>query len=521
VKKRGVANGVPGEEKFSLLFELSRAFSALIDLDELLPYVAAQTRDILHAESCAILLLDQETQELYFAVISDVSPTVEKRLKEIRFPANRGIVGWVVQQGKPTLITDVATDKRFYAGVDQQSGARTRDLLCAPLRTHRGVIGALELRNKQVGRFTEDDLAFLDALAGSIAIAIENARFYQQARQAEARLQVEVASLHREIARRQQFAEIIGNPEGAMGTVFSLMESAIPLNIPVLLEGETGTGKELVARAIHYNGPRKERPFVTVNCGALPNDLLESELFGHKKGAFTNAVADKPGLFEVADGGTILLDEISETSAAMQVKLLRVLQEGEIRRVGETQPRRVNVRVISATNRDLQREMRHKRFRSDLYYRINKFPIVVPPLRERREDIPLLVARFIDQSKKRQGKEVQGVTPEALTLLAQYQWPGNVRELESEIERAVALTPGGEFITPAVLSERLLEQKSLQVPLSAEGHSLKHARLIFEREYVAEILRQNQGNAVKAAKILGISRQMLQKKIKEYELRAR
>jgi transcriptional regulator with PAS, ATPase and Fis domain len=201
------------------------------------------------------------------------------------------------------------------------------------------------------------------------------------------------------------------------------------------------------------------------------------------------------------------------------VKLLRVLQEGELRRVGEIQSRRVNVRVISATNRDLLQELRHKRFRSDLYWRINQFPIVVPPLRERREDIPLLIARFLEQSKKKQSKNIPGVGAEALALLTQYQWPGNVRELESEIERAVALTPEGEWIAPTALSERFQEQKSLQVPLTAEGSSLKLARLTFEREYVAEILRQNQGNAVRAARVLGISRQMLQKKIKEYDLR--
>lgn len=515
----GVQGGTPSTEKFSLLFELSRAFSALIQLDELLPFIAEQTRNVLRAESCALFLLDDSRQELYFAIVSDAISSVGNRLKDIRFPVDRGIAGWVVQHGQTELVTDVANDKRFYKDVDHQSGAQTRDVLYAPLRTRNGVIGAIGMRNKQVGRFTEEDRTFLDGLAGSIAIAIENARFYQQARQAEARLQAEVATLHREIANSHRFTDIIGSPHGPMGKVFSLMETAIPLDLAVLLEGETGAGKEVVARTIHYSGPRKSRPFVAINCGALPEELLESELFGHKKGAFTNAVTDKTGLFEVADGGTLFLDEIGETSPAMQVKLLRVLQEGEFRRVGETQLRRVNVRVISATNRELMSELRNKHFRSDLYWRIAQFPIVIPPLRERREDIPLFVARFLDRSQKKQGKEIHGISAEALALLTQYEWPGNVRELESEIERAVALTPAGTALPPASLSDRLKSQRSLNVPLSATGQALKQARLAFEREYIAEVLRQHQGNAVKTAKVLGLSRQMLQKKIKDYSLR--
>ena len=512
--------GVSSVEKLSLLFELSHAFSALIQLEELLPHIITKTKEVLQAESCALLLLDEERQELFFPVTSDLSPEVEERFKDIRFTADKGVAGWVLQQVRPALVPDVTRDERFYSNVDRQTGAHTRDLLCAPLRTRHGVIGVIELRNKLVGSFTEEDLLFLDTLAGSVAVAIENARLYQHARQSEARLKEEVAILQREMAHRQRFAEIIGGGS-AMARVFSLMESAIPSPITVLLEGETGTGKELVARAIHYHGPRKDRPFVTVNCGALPETLLESELFGYKKGAFTGAVTDKQGLFEVANGGTLFLDEIGETTPAMQVKLLRVLQDGEIRRVGETQARRVDVRVISATNKNLAQEVRDRRFREDLYYRISVFPIQVPPLRERREDIPLLVSHSIRQSNEKLAKHIQGITQEALELLIHYPWPGNVRELENEIERAVALAPDGSTLTPEYLSERIITQRSLRVSVPAEASALKQARLTFEREYVAEVLRQHQGNAAQTAKILGISRQMLQKKIKEYGLRAR
>jgi Nif-specific regulatory protein len=513
-----IDEGTLTAERLTLLYTLGQAFSSLMTLDTLLPSIITRTKEIMQAESCALLLLDEEHQEFYFPVTSDLSPTIEARMKNIRFPADKGVAGWVLQQCKPALVLDASRDDRFYMAVDRRTGEQTHELLCAPLRTHHGVIGVIELRNKLVGSFTEDDLAFLDALAGSVAIAFENARLYEQVRRSEAVLKEEVATLQREMAHRQRFDEIVGSSP-AMGKVFALMDSAIPSPITVLLQGDTGTGKELIARAIHYHGPRKERPFVTVNCGALTETLLESELFGHKKGAFTGAMTDKPGLFEVAHGGTIFLDEIGDTTPSMQVKLLRTLQEGEIRRVGETQIRKVDTRVISATNKDLTQEVQHKRFREDLYYRISVFPIDLPTLRERREDIPLLAATFLRQSNARLGKHVQGISRQAIALLLNYPWPGNVRELQNEIERAVALAADGGAIVPECLSERVASQKSLRVALPAGTGSLRQARLTFEREYVAEVLRQNQGNAVKSARVLGISRQMLQKKIKIYGLR--
>src|SRR5262245_11007628 len=296
------------------------------------------------------------------------------------------------------------------------------------------------------------------------------------------------------------------------------MESAIAPSFPVLLEGETGTGKELIARALHYSGARKEHPFMAVNCGALPESLVESELFGHKKGAFSGAISDKVGLFEAANGGTLFLDEIGEMPLITQVKLLRALQEGEVRRLGETQSRRIDVRLISATNKDLAQEVQQKHFREDLYYRINVFLIALPPLRDRREDIPLLVTHFVRSCSEKQGKKVEEISQHALALLGQYAWPGNVRELENEIERAVALTPDGQPITPGYLSDRIVNQQSLRVPLPTLNASLKQARTAFEREYIADLLFKNQGNAAKTAKLLGLSRQMLQKRIKEFGL---
>jgi transcriptional regulator with GAF, ATPase, and Fis domain len=505
-------------DKYHLLLELSRAFSALIQLDELLPLALDRTKEVLGGEGCSIMLLDERTDELFFPVTSDMSPDLEARLRRIRFPADRGVSGGVLRSGRAELVENVAQDPRFYPAVDEEMGVQTRDLLCAPLRTHRGVIGVIGVRNKCEGTFSNEDLEFLDALAGSIAIAIDNARLYEQLRRSEARLQAEVAVLRRERVHQERFPEIVGSSP-AMHRVFSLIESAVPTPISVLLEGETGVGKEIVAQAIHSRGPRKDAPFVAVNCGALPDSLLESELFGFRRGAFTGATADKMGLFEAADGGTLFLDEIGEMSLATQVSLLRALQDGQIRRLGDTRPRQVDVRLICASNRDLMEEVRERHFREDLYYRISVFPIRIPPLRERREDIPLLVAHLLDHSIVRLRKPVRGIRREALAKLVAYGWPGNVRELQNETERAVALAPEGGEITTDHLSDRILRPSTVNIAVPASATSLREARHAFERDYVIEVIRQNGGNLTHAATALGISRQMLHRKLKELEIK--
>jgi len=504
--------------RLSLLYEVSRSFSELIDLDQLIGRVVPRTKELLNAESCAILLLDEERQELYFPYRADVAPEVEQRFAAVRFPADRGIAGWVLQNAVAQLIPDVSKDERWYAHVDKQSGMSTQSLLCAPLRTQRGTLGVVELRNRIGGAFTEDDLNFLEALASSIAVAIENARLYQRLKDSEAKLRDEVVILQREVVNRNRFVEVVGNSE-AMQRVFQLMESAATWPVTVLLTGETGTGKELIARAIHYNGQRRDRPFVTVNCGALPETLLESELFGHKRGAFTGAVADRKGFFEAADGGTVLLDEIGETTPAMQVKLLRVLQSGELVPVGESTPRFVDVRIISATNRDLEQEAQQGRFRRDLFYRLSTFPIILPPLRERKDDIPLLATHILVRMADKFGKPVPRLSHSTLTAFLHYAWPGNVRELENEIERAVALAGSSDTIQPEHLSDKLTAKRTPRGAAVAHPTTLRRARQVFEAEYIAEVLRQNANNASRAARVLGISRVTLQTKIKAYELR--
>jgi len=509
--------GQSDANRHALLYDVSRSFNEQLELDKLLPFIVSKTKELLHAESVAILLLDAQRDELYFPYVSDVAPAVEKRLLQVRFPAGAGIAGWVVRQGLPQLIADVSKDERWYRGVDSHSGMTTRSLLCAPLRTKGGVVGVIELRNHVTAAFTDDDLEFLDTLSGSIAIAVENARLYQELKASEATLRAEVVVLNRELTRHHRFTDLIGTSP-AIRRVFELMESAITTPVTVLLQGETGTGKELIARAIHFHGPRQNRPFLSVNCAALSETLLESELFGHRKGAFTGAIEDRKGLFEVASGGTLFLDEIGETPAPMQAKLLRVLQAGEMYPVGSSTPVFVDVRLISATHRDLETEVHRGRFREDLFYRLNAFPIRVPPIRERGEDLPLLAAHLLERVAARFQKSIKGLSPAGLAALSRYAWPGNVRELENELERAVALARPDDSIQPKHLSDKI--RNPIQPPTgNAKPRLLRQARDAFEANYIAEILRQNGGNASKVAGLLGLSRVMLQRKIKRYGLR--
>ncbi len=499
-----------------LLYEFSRSLHELIELDDLLAAVVEKTKNLLDAEGCSVILLDESGTQLYFPYTNPETPEVAERLQSLRMPADQGIAGAVLQSGQALVVPDVRADGRFYQEADRVTGGETRSILCVPLRTRRGIIGVIECINKRSGDFNRSELTFLEALAGSIAVAIENARLYQMAKRSEARLLDEVALLERERPVRQRFAGIVGSG-AAIERVFRLVESAISSPITVLLQGETGSGKEVVARAIHYEGPRKHKPFIAINCGAFTETLLESELFGHRKGSFTGAVADKRGLFEAADGGSVFLDEVGDTPPAMQVKLLRVLERGEVIRVGDTQVRHTDCRVISASNKELAAEVRTGRFREDLFYRLNAFPIRVPPLRERQEDIPVLASYLLDRLAQRWGRKTVSLSPETLDCLSGYHWPGNVRELEHELERAVTLAGDAEVIGIAYLSPHIAT--SVAAGPKPTG-TLRAARTAFERAYIERILQANRGNVSHSAKALGISRVMLQRKMKILGLRS-
>ncbi len=328
------------------------------------------------------------------------------------------------------------------------------------------------------------------------------------------RLERENIALRTQIETRYSFQSIIGN-SAEMHEVFRIMRHAASSESSVLVTGESGTGKELVARAIHSNSVRARRKFVTVNCGAIPEGLIESELFGHVKGSFTSAVSDKKGLVEEADKGTLFLDEIGELAPPLQVKLLRVLQEGEFLRVGDTQPRRVNVRVVAATNRDLKKAIAEKQFREDLFYRLNVIPIELPPLRRRKEDVPLLVSHFIEKHKaKAPEKNISGISKDAMQALINYHFPGNVRELENAVEYAVAFTTGPvvrkEDLPKYILEEKKLGDEAQKIPIMP----LKDAKQQFEKGLIIATLIETGGNISEAARLLNVHRQNLQQKIR-------
>lgn len=527
-----------------LIYELGNAFTSRLGLEELIPLVITKCREALDADGVSVLLLDEQRNELYFPYVSEDDPEVAERLRGLRFPADRGVAGAVLHSGHGEKVDDPQSDPRFYSGVDRKTGVTTKSLLAAPLFVGGARLGVIEAVNHRAGTpFGADHLALLEKLAESIAVAIHNARRFGEAKASAEQLRVQVGALRRDLARRDRFNEIIA-ASPVMVEVFRLMESAAFSSIPVLLEGETGTGKELVARAIHRASPRADGPFVAVNCAALPEALLESELFGHRRGAFTGAADDQPGLFRAAGGGVILLDEIGEMPRAMQAKLLRVLQESEVTPIGDTRPVKVNVRVISATNRDLSAALAAGAFREDLYYRLAVFPIRLPPLRERREDIPLLAARFLELAAERHRKSLRGLGPGVVELLIRAPWPGNVRELQNEMERAAALAADGEAVSVEHLSPGLRAAAASasigvaapaasitsparhpatvtdEMPMAASAApSLADVRAAAERQYIAEVLGRHRGNVSRAATALGVSRVALQKKMKRYGMR--
>jgi transcriptional regulator with GAF, ATPase, and Fis domain len=399
--------------------------------------------------------------------------------------------------------------------------------LAVPLIARGEPVGVIEAVNHRDGPFLDDDLNLLESLGEMIAIALSNADRFAQSQSAQEVLRRQVGVLRRDLVGRDLDREIIGTSP-AMDKVLSLIASAAASPIPVLIEGETGSGKELVARAIHRASDRAGGPFVAVNCAAFTETLLESELFGHRRGAFTGAATDEPGLFRAASGGVILLDEVSEMPLPMQAKLLRVLEESEITPVGDTRPQKVDVRVLSATNRELGAAVKAKTFREDLYYRLAVFPILVPALRDRREDIPLLAGRYLAAYSKSSGKRIGGFDADAIDALMRFDWPGNVRQLRNEIARAVALAADGQTIGAVHLWAALDgSRQTMAVPASpaapspltddslGEFQSLAKARSDCEARHVAAALARTGGKMAEAARLLGISRVALHKRLKQ------
>ncbi len=395
--------------------------------------------------------------------------------------------------------------------------------MAVPLWKRDEILGVLQLDNREsAGVFTSQDLEIITVLAHHASLAVANARLVKRLQAAEERLRKENQFLkgreqERRTGGRAGKQEIIGQSP-AMRTLLTQLDKVVDTRVTVLVEGETGVGKELIAAAVHYRSKRRDKLFVSQNCAAMPENLLESELFGHKKGSFTGAHEDKKGLFEIADSGTLFLDEVTEMPLSLQSKLLRVLQEGEIRAIGATAEKKVDVRIVAATNRNLEKEVSEGRFREDLYYRLKVFPLRVPPLRERRDDVPLLANYFLERYSQELGKPAGGFSQQAMELLQSYEWPGNVRELQNEVQRLVIqLDPGG-FVTPELLSPRVRQVEGLIDRVRPTKGTLKEMMDQLERWLLIEALREHGNNKTAAAKSLGITREGLHKKLRAHGL---
>jgi transcriptional regulator with GAF, ATPase, and Fis domain len=431
-------------------------------------------------------------------------------------PITRSVYRRVVRERAAVLAADAPAE---VGQTESIMGASIRSTIGVPLWRGEEIIGVLQADNRNApGMLNGHDVELILVLAANASLAVANARLIKRLVSAEDRLQKENSFLKvREEKRRGGGGqvEIIGRSE-AMRRVIDHLDKVVDTRVTVLIEGETGTGKELIAAAVHYRSRRRDKLFVAQNCAALAESLLESELFGHKKGSFTGAVDEKKGLFEIADGGTLFLDEITETPMSLQSKLLRALQEGEIRPVGATSPKHVNVRIVAATNRNLEEEVARGRFREDLYYRLKVFPLRLPPLRERRDDIPLLANNFLQRYSEEIGKPVGGFSQQAMELMTGYNWPGNVRELQNEVQRLVIQLEPGAFATPELLSPRIRQVEGLVGRAGVTKGTLKDMMDSVEKFFLIEALRDHGNNKTNAAKSLGITREGLHKKLRQY-----
>ncbi len=428
--------------------------------------------------------------------------------------ASRAVIRRVLTERAAVLVANAPQD---LAGAASIMGARIQSIIGVPLWDGEEIRGVIQCDNRaSAAMFRERDLEALLLLAGQAALAIENARLLQRLRLAQEQLRVENRYLKSRDEKRRAIEPIGGS--AAMREVLRQVQKVTDTRATVCIEGETGTGKELIASLIHYQSGRRDKLFVAQNCAAVPETLLESELFGHKKGAFTGADGDKKGLFEVADGGTLFLDEIGEMSLGLQAKLLRVLQEGEVRPIGATQTRKVDVRIICATNRSLEKEVTEGRFRQDLYYRLKVYPIRLPPLRERREDIQALCEHFLRKYGSEMKKAVAGFTPETIAQLSSYNWPGNVRELENEVHRLVIQAEPETFITPELLAPRMRQAEGIVDRIAPAKGPLKDMMEEVERFLLIQALRDHGGNKTRTAETLGITREGLHKKLAKFGL---
>ncbi len=471
------------------------------DLDQFLDFIIEKAVKIMHARAGSLLLLDQKTQRLYFKVTTGEK---KEEVKKFEIKVGEGIAGQVAKTGESLLVQNVKQDSRWSTKISDSTGFQTNSIVCSPMKVGSEIIGVVEIIDKADGSsFQESDVTALTELSEMAAMAIGNARKIEQAKREDRNLQEDLGEKYQIIGKSRAIKKVTEE-------AFKVAKS----KTSALILGESGTGKELLARLIHKAGPRRDKTMVVLNCAALPETLLEDELFGHEKGAYTGASERKIGKFEVADGGTIFLDEIGEMHPGMQAKLLRILQEGIFYRIGGNTSISVDVRVISATNRDITKEVEEGRFREDLYYRLNVVQIKMPPLRERKEDIPLLSEYFIDYFKEERGLATLSISEVATNKLVQYDWPGNIRELGNAIERAVVMGDSREIKPedlPAFSSK--VKNSGMQV-----GLTLNDALNSFKKDFILLNLNNTGGNRSKAAKIMDIQRTYLSRLISRYQI---
>jgi transcriptional regulator with GAF, ATPase, and Fis domain len=488
----------PVARNLNALLKISRIVHAIRDLEELQTQLLNLIFEVVPAGRGAILLAEgagSEFTSLFtrarqpgLANVMQVSSTIARQVKE---------------QGVAILGSDVRSGR--LGQVESLAAAEVRSLLCVPLTVFHRVIGCIYLDSTTAAnRFDEDNLQLVAAIAGISAVALDNACRLQWLEQENQRLNIEIG----------QERSLVGE-SAPMKEIYQFLVRVAPSDSTVLIEGESGTGKELAARALHSNSGRATRPFVAINCAAIPEALLESDLFGHERGAFTGAAGQKKGRLEIANGGVVFLDEIGELAPALQVKLLRVLQEREFERVGGTHPIKVDIRLVAATNRDLREAVRNGEFRQDLYYRLAVVKMTMPPLRERKEDVPVLTRHFVQKYAKRCNAKLKPVSREAMACLVNYDWPGNVRELENAIERALVLG-SSDTVLPEDLPESVLEQAPEPEMTEAKYHSRVKE---LKKQLILDAVEQTRGNYVEAAGILGVHPNYLHRLIRNLNMK--
>jgi len=493
--------------ELTALLEVSKVLSSSFDLEENLYQSLKILYDYLHMTRGTVTLLDPETAELRIAIAYGLT---KEQIARGKYRIGEGIVGKVVETGSPIVVPDIGKEPLFLNRTKARINKDNISFLCVPVKIKGEILGVLSVDrifDKSISY--EEDLRVLNIVATLMGQAIKlHQRF------SEERLKREELTL--ELRNRFSIQNIIAVSDRMQDVIKSVLKVS-KSRATVLLRGESGTGKELIAKAIHYEGPRAKGPFIAVNCAAIPENLLEAELFGYERGAFTGAVTAKPGKFELAHKGTIFLDEIGEMSPGLQAKLLRVIQEHTFERLGGLRSIKVDVRLIAATNRDLEDMVKKGLFREDLYWRLNVVPLFLPPLRERKEDIPVLIDYFLKKFNREYGRRI-AISPQAIARLMEYSWPGNVRELENTIERLIVLAEG-EVITPEDLPVHIRSGVQ-RFSNRSEGSSLEEEIKELEKRRIENALRSCNYNQARAARLLGITPRQIGYKIKKYKIKA-